>query len=126
MLSPGCGPTSGLDKQGPTASMRSVATIDHSKVASGSSFNMRFNPSLFDTEEQLNKFGAMLKTYFDIGGSHLQITIADAETLRKAQQEPEKYEDLIVCVTGYSARFIDLSPAMQEEIILRSEMNVCA
>ena len=126
MLSPGCGPTSGADKQGPTASMRSVATIDHSKVASGSSFNMRFNPSLFDTEEQLDKFGAMLKTYFDLGGSHLQITVADAETLRKAQQEPEKYEDLIVRVTGYSARFIELSPAMQEEIILRSEMSVCA
>jgi formate C-acetyltransferase len=125
ILSPGCGPTSGVDRQGPTASMRSVATVDHSKVAAGSSFNMRFNPSLFAGDEQVDKFGAMMKTYFDLGGPHLQISVADAETLRKAQAEPEKFEDLIVRVTGYSARFVELSPATQEEIISRTEMNTC-
>ncbi len=126
LLSPGCGPTSGADRQGPTASMQSVAAIDHTKAGGGSSFNMRFNPSLFRTEKQLDEFAATLKTYFRLGGPHLQITVADVETLRKAQQEPEKHEDLIVRVTGYSARFVDLSPGMQEEIIRRTEMSLCA
>ncbi len=125
MLSPGSGPTSSMDRDGPTTMLRSMAAIDYSKVAGGGSLNMRFNPSLFRTRDQVGKFASMLKSYFKMGGQHLQITVADAETLRDAQKHPEKYEDLIVRVTGYSARFVDLSLGTQEEIIRRTEMCVC-
>jgi formate C-acetyltransferase len=125
MLSPGCGPSSGMDREGPTTMMRSVTAVDYTKVAGGGSMNMRFNPTLFGTEDQVDQFASLLRTYFKIGGQHLQITVADAETLREAQKNPNKYENLLVRVTGYSARFIDLSPGTQEEIIQRTEMCVC-
>lgn len=125
MLSPGCGPTSGMDREGPTAMLRSVAGIDYTKVAGGGSLNMRFNPSLFRTGDQVERFSSLLKAYFKLGGQHLQITVADAEALRAAQKNPQKYEDLIVRVTGYSARFVELSPGTQEEIIRRTEQCVC-
>jgi formate C-acetyltransferase len=87
---------------------------------------MRFTPALFEKEDGLNKFDATLKTYFfKLGGQHLQINVVDTETLRDAQEHPEKYEDLLVRVAGYSARFIDLTPPTQEEIIRRTEMCAC-
>lgn len=124
-FSPGCGPTSGMDRNGPTASLRSFASIDYTKIMSGSSANMRFNPSLLHSDRQVDQFEAMLRAYFKLGGQHLQISVVDAETLRDAQRNPESYQDLIVRVTGYSARFVELTEALQEEIIKRSEMNVC-
>ncbi len=125
MLSPGCGPTSGMDVNGPTASLRSLSVLDFTKVMGGSSANLRFNPDIINSTEQIRQFGAMLKAYFKLGGQHLQISVADAEILREAQQNPEQYEDLIVRITGYSARFVELTPATQEEIIRRTEMQVC-
>lgn len=124
-LSTGCGPTSGMDRNGPTASLRSFASIDYTKMMSGSSANMRFNPSVLRLDNQIDQFRAMLRAYFKLGGQHLQISVVDAETLRDAQKNPENYQDLIVRVTGYSARFVELTEALQEEIIRRSGMNVC-
>ena len=124
-LSTGCGPTSGMDRNGPTASLRSFASIDYTKMMSGSSANMRFNPSVLRSDNQIDQFEAMLRAYLKLGGQHLQISVVDAETLRNAQKNPENYQDLIVRVTGYSARFVELTEALQEEIIKRSEMNVC-
>lgn len=124
-LSTGCGPTSGMDRNGPTASLRSFASIDYTKMMSGSSANMRFNPSVLRSDNEIEQFEAMLSAYFKLGGQHLQISVVDAETLREAQKNPENYQDLIVRVTGYSARFVELTVALQEEIIKRSEMNIC-
>ncbi|HEY3364135.1 MAG TPA: pyruvate formate lyase family protein [Symbiobacteriaceae bacterium] len=125
MLSPGCGPVSGMDRGGPTAALRSLAAVDFAQATGGVSANMRFNPTLLGTPEQVDQFGAMLAAYFALGGQHLQISVVDTATLRAAQRNPEQYQDLIVRVTGYSARFVDLSPGTQEEIIRRSEMAVC-
>lgn len=124
-LSPGAGPTSGAAQQGPTAALRSVAGLDLRKVLAGSSVNLRFNPSLLHTPSQLAAFSAMVDTYFRTGGQHLQVNVVDTATLRDAQSHPERYRDLLVRVTGYSARFVDLAPASQEEIIQRVEMGLC-
>ncbi len=125
MLSPGCGPTSGMDKNGPTATLRSITAMDFTKLGAGASANLRFNPTLFRTDAHVEQFEALVKAYFKQGGQHLQINVADAETLRDAQRHPEKYEDLIVRVTGYSARFVELTFSTQEELIRRTEMAVC-
>lgn len=124
-FSTGCGPTSGFDQNGPTATFRSITAIDYTRIITGSSTNMRFNPSLLKTSEQVNQFETLLKGYFKLGGQHLQISVVDTETLRDAQKHPEKYQDLIVRVVGYSARFVDLTLPLQEEIIRRTEMNAC-
>lgn len=125
MLSPGCGPTSGMDRNGPTATLRSIAAIDYTKLGAGASANLRFNPTLFRTDANVEQFEAMVKAFFKQGGQHLQINVVDAETLRDAQRHPEKYQDLIVRVTGYSARFVELTFSTQEELIRRTEMAVC-
>jgi len=126
MLSCSAGPTSGMDREGPTAALASMATVDYTKVGSGASCNMRFSPDIFRTDESIGQFISILKTYFfKLGGQHLQINVTDTETLRDAQQHPEKYQDLIVRVAGYCARFVELAPPVQEEIIARTEMCGC-
>ncbi len=125
-MSPGCGPTSGMDKEGPTVSMQSVCAMDFTKMAGGSSYNQRYSPKMFDTEQGVQSFISLLKTYFfKLGGQHLQISTVDTETLRDAQKNPANYEDLLVRVTGYSARFVELTEATQEEIISRTEICGC-
>lgn len=125
MLSPGAGPSAGAAQHGPTAVLRSLANLDLRKVTSGSSVNLRFNPALLRTPAERAAFSAMVDAYFRMGGQHLQVNIVDVATLRDAQAHPERHRDLIVRVTGYCARFVELSLATQEEIIQRTEMGRC-
>ena len=111
----------GTDKNGPTAVVKSVASIDHIHYDGGTLFNMKFNPTLVQDEAGMRKFAALIRTYFDLGGYHVQFNIVSAETLRDAQRHPEKYRDLMVRVAGYSAYFVMLDKAAQEDIIARTE-----
>jgi len=69
----------------------------------------------------LDKLVHLIRTYFKMDGHHIQFNVVDVETLRAAQQHPEQYRDLIVRVAGYSDYFCDLSKALQDEIIARTE-----
>jgi hypothetical protein len=72
-------------------------------------------------DAELPRLGQLVRTYFRLGGHHLQFNVVDAATLRAARKHPEKYRDLIVRVAGYSDYFVDLGPDLQEEIIKRTE-----
>ena len=72
----------------------------------------------------LRKLIALIKTYIDLGGHHVQFNVVSTETLRDAQTHPEKYKDLIVRVAGFSAYFIHLDPVIQNEIIWRTELSL--
>jgi formate C-acetyltransferase len=120
-LSVGISPAHGRDRGGPTLSMKSAAKIDYRKVLNGSAFNLKFHPSALRGEEQRRNFSNLMRTYFRLGGQQLQVDVVDAETLRAAQEHPEEHQDLIVRVAGYSARFIDLNRAAQDEFIARTE-----
>ena len=63
----------------------------------------------------------LVRTYFKLDGHHIQFNVVDAATLRKAKLNPSLYRDLIVRVAGYSDYFVDLSDALQDEIITRTE-----
>ncbi|RPI26177.1 MAG: glycyl radical protein [Acidobacteria bacterium] len=119
-LSEGISPVQGADRRGPTAVIKSAAKLDHVK-AGGTLLNMKFTPSLVAGEEGVEKWGHLVRSYFKLGGHHVQFNVVGAETLREAQKDPEKYRDLIVRVAGYSDYFCDLSAALQEEIIARTE-----
>ena len=119
----GCSPAQGTDKKGPTAAVKSVAKLDHVACDSGTLLNQKFNPAALADLSGLRKLGALIKTYFDLKGMHIQFNVIDHKTLRAAQKSPEKYSDLIVRVAGYSALFISLEPAVQEDIISRTEQN---
>lgn len=119
----GISPHQGRNTAGPTATMLSVASLSHEKLRNGSVLNMRFDPETLKTEDHMNKFADMLLTYLMNGGFFVQFNIVDTETLRLAQEDPEKYKDLLVRVATYSAYFVELSPEMQEDIISRMEFG---
>ena len=119
-LSEGVSPVQGADRHGPTAVLRSVAKMDHARTG-GTLLNMKFTPQLLADEAGLDNLVHLVRTYFQLDGHHIQFNVVDAATLRAAQKNPEQYRDLIVRVAGYSDYFCDLSPALQEEIIARTE-----
>jgi len=119
-LSEGISPVQGADRLGPTAVIKSAAKMDHTRTG-GTLLNQKFTPQLLKDEDGLDKLVQLVRTYFKLDGHHIQFNVVDAKTLRKAQANPEEYRDLIVRVAGYSDYFCDLSEALQEEIIGRTE-----
>lgn len=119
-LSEGVSPVQGADRKGPTAVIKSVSKIDHVKTG-GTLLNQKFAPELLVDEVGLDKLAHLIRTYFKLGGHHIQFNVINAETLHNAQRHPEKYRDLMVRVAGYSDYFVNLSLDLQNEIIRRTE-----
>jgi len=119
-LSEGISPVQGADRKGPTAVIRSAARMDHLRTG-GALLNMKFTPSLVGDEAGIESLARLVRTYFALGGHHVQFNIVTAATLRKAQSHPEAFRDLIVRVAGYSDYFTDLARDLQDEIIARTE-----
>jgi formate C-acetyltransferase len=119
-VSEGISPVQGADRHGPTAVFKSAAKMDHVKTG-GTLLNLKFTPGLVATEEGLDKWAHLVRSYFKMDGHHVQFNVVTAATLRKAQAQPEQHRDLIVRVAGYSDYFCDLSTELQEEIIARTE-----
>ncbi len=122
-LSEGISPVQGADREGPTAVIKSVAKMDHVRTG-GTLLNQKLTPRLLADDAGLESFVRLVRTYFTLDGHHIQFNVVDAATLRKAQADPEAYRDLIVRVAGYSDYFCDLSQALQDEIIARTEHAV--
>lgn len=123
--SDGISPTQGADRFGPSAVIRSAARMDHARTG-GTLLNQKFTPSLVQGEEGLDHLQHLVRSYFKMDGHHIQFNVVSAETLRAAQKEPDKYRDLIVRVAGYSDYFCDLTKALQDEIIARTEQTTFA
>lgn len=124
-LADGISPSHGVDVYGPTAVLKSASKIDFYQVTNGVILNQKINPMLLNGEENIDKFIHLIKTYLiDLKGAHVQINVVSADMLRNAQQDPEKYRNLVIRVTGYSAFFVELSKDMQEDIIERTEQMV--
>jgi formate C-acetyltransferase len=119
-LSEGISPVQGADRHGPTAVLMSAARMDHARTG-GTLLNQKFTPALLADEAGLDALVGLIRTYFKLDGHHIQFNVVDAATLHAAQKNPEQYRDLIVRVAGYSDYFCDLSEALQEEIISRTE-----
>jgi trans-4-hydroxy-L-proline dehydratase len=123
--SDGTSPSQGADRNGPTAVIKSLSKMDQIK-SGGTLLNQRFLPSVLASEQDLNKLGALIRTYFSLGGHHIQFNVVDSRTLRLAQEHPDDYRNLLVRVAGYSDYFIDLDREHQEEIISRTEQEICS
>ena len=118
-LSDGISPVQGDDTRGPTAVIRSVGKIDHVRTG-GTLLNQRFLPDVLRDESGLRKLGDLVRTFFRMDGHHVQFNVVDSETLRRAQEAPNEYRDLIVRVAGYSDYFNNLDRPLQDEIIART------
>ncbi len=124
-LSDGISPVQGADRFGPTAVIQSAAKMDHARTG-GTLLNQKFTPQLLEGEEGLDRLLHLVRSYFKLDGHHIQFNVVTAATLRAAQANPEKYRDLIVRVAGYSDYFCDLTKALQDEIIARTEQTSVA
>ena len=103
--------------------LNSVSKIPFDRITGGP-LNLRLHPSAVQGDEGLNALCALFQTYMENGGMQLQINVVDAETLRSAQCDPEKYKTLCVRVTGYSAFFVEMGRKAQDELIARTEQMV--
>ena len=119
----GVSPSAGKDTHGPTATANSVSRLDHYIASNGTLFNQKFHPSALSGRQGLENFVALIRSYFDQKGSHMQFNVVSRETLIDAQKHPENYKHLVVRVAGYSALFTTLSRSLQDDIINRTEQQ---
>jgi pyruvate-formate lyase len=118
----GSSPYVGTDKKGPTAVLKTMARIPQDRCK-GIQLNQRLPVSLMrqSGEKGFQTWTAYMKAWHDLNIDHVQFNVVDNKTMREAQIEPEKHEDLIVRIAGYSARFISLPKNAQDAIIARTE-----
>lgn len=121
-VSEGISPEKGADVNGPTAVIQSAAKMDHLQTG-GTLLNQKFAPDVLKGEEGLEQMANLIRTYFNMDGHHIQFNVIDRQTLIDAQLHPQEHADLIVRVAGYSDHFRNLSKALQDEIIERTEQR---
>lgn len=121
-LADGISPSKGADKHGPTSVIKSASKLDH-VLTGGTLLNQKFTPTVVKGQEGLDNLAHLVRTYFTLGGHHIQFNIIDKKTLLAAQKKPEDYKNLIVRVAGYSDYFANLDKALQDEIIERTEQQ---
>ena len=120
-LSENLGPTVGYSKS-VTSLINSVSKLPFGRIHSGA-FNVRLCRDFVSGRDGALRIKALIKSYFEQGGMQIQISIADTEELRKAQETPDDFRDLLVRITGYSAIFVDMSKGAQDEFIRREELK---
>lgn len=122
-LGDGSGPCQGRELNGPTASILSSTKWSHKELIGGVAVNMKFSKKYFN-DQSVSKIISLIKTFIQRGGFEMQVNVVDKNTLIKAKEKPENYNDLVVRIGGYSDYFVKLTKGMQEEIILRTEHEI--
>jgi pyruvate formate-lyase/glycerol dehydratase family glycyl radical enzyme len=121
----GVSPAQGRNTRGVIATFNSVAKLDHQKLQAGEALNMRVSPASLKDERAVRKFATLVKTYLtDLNGFHCQFNFVSGDMLRDAQKNPEKFRDLLVRVSTYTAYFVELSADVQDNIISWTELGL--
>ena len=120
----GLSPNQGRNINGATATCNSLLKLPHMKLHHGEVLNMRFDPAMLATEENLKKFAIMIKSFLVAGGYLIQFNIVSTAMLKDAQAHPENYQDLLVRVATYSSYFVALTKDLQDDIINRGELSL--
>ena len=110
----------GTDRNGPFALMSSATVWDHS-MSQNSQLNIKIHPTAIRGSEGSRKLLDMIRGYMRKGGFHVQFNVVDTKVLRKAQEHPEEYRDLMVRVAGFTQYWVEIGKAVQDEIIARTE-----
>jgi formate C-acetyltransferase len=119
-LADGLAPVDGSDRLGPTASLNSVARLDHRRFGNGINLNIKFDAATVAGREGRVALEALIRGYFAQGGMQMQINVLDPAVLEEAMADPESHRNLLVRISGYCAYFVDLTPTMQQELIDRT------
>jgi formate C-acetyltransferase len=118
------GPMQGTDLLGPTAMLRSVATLPQHKGIGTLVLNLRLPRELFDDAAARARLKGLIRAYFDLGGLQIQFTVADERTLADAMRHPERYDSLVVRIGGYTEYFNRLSQELKQEVLKRTSHSV--
>ena len=121
-LSDAASPTYGRDTRGATATVLSVTKPDYTKVACGTVINQKYSPQMFEDGKR-EKLRALLRVYFAKGGQEMQINATSTDVLKDAMEHPEKYPDLVVRVSGFSALYVTLAKEVQMDILSRTQQE---
>jgi len=117
----GISPYSGTDRKGPTAVLRSVSKVQKNQKAN--LLNQRLSVPIMRSKHGFDIWHAYMDTWHDLNIDHVQFNVVSTEEMKAAQREPEKHQDLIVRVSGFSARFVDIPTYGQNTIIARNEQD---
>ncbi|MDD6032763.1 MAG: pyruvate formate lyase family protein, partial [Oscillospiraceae bacterium] len=120
-LSDAASPMHGMDTKGPTCTVLSTTKPDYTLAACGTVLNQKYSPSVFIDPVKRAKLAALIRVYFQKGGQEMQINSVSREVLMDAMEHPERYPSLVVRVSGFSALFVTLDRAVQEDILSRTE-----
>ena len=123
-LADGISPYMGYDLNGPTAVINSVTKLNHKLLSNGMVLDLKFTHQILSEKESFEKFKKLIKTYFNLGGMEIQFNVINNETLKKAQEKPEEYQNLVVRVSGFSNYFTSLDKTIQDEIIARTPQDL--
>lgn len=114
-------PSPGSDRGGPTGVISAHCSVDFSRLPCGTALDLKLHPAAVRGQEGLNAMVALLRGFVELGGIFMQLDVVDAALLRDAQAHPERYPNLAVRVSGWSARFATLNKEWQELILSRME-----
>jgi formate C-acetyltransferase len=120
-LADGAGAAQGRETRGPTASILSTTRWSHGRALGGLVHNVKCSRELLREEAGQRALRHLIETYLTRGGFEIQVNAVGRQTLLDAREHPEMFTDLLVRVAGYSDYFVKLAPAMQDEIIARTE-----
>jgi formate C-acetyltransferase len=123
ILAPNFSPSPGTDRHGPTAVIKSHCSVDFSRLPCGTALDLKILPASVEGEAGIQALVNLLRTFVELGGIFMQVDVVDSELLRDAQAHPDRYPNLSVRVSGWSARFATLSKEWQDMIITRTQQS---
>ena len=118
------GPSLGMAMKGPTAMLRSYASLPLDRLRSGAPLDLTMDGTTLAGEAGLARLVGFVRSFVELGGNIMTVTLIDGATLRRAQKEPDKYRHLRVRLGGSQAYFVGLAPSMQDYYIARVERGL--
>lgn len=106
------------------AESQSVIALRPEEFRDGLQFCMKFHPTSLRGEDGTEKMKNFVETFFDLGGMQIQYNMVSSDTLRAAKANPDEYRDLVVCVAGFSAYFVELYEGLQDDMIKRTDIQI--
>lgn len=123
-LSTSLAPSHGVRVDGVLSVLKSYSVIDYSRIMNGGPITIELSPSVFNSDEGIEKLAYLIKYFVKLGNHQLQLNVLDSQVLEDAIAHPENHRNLIVRVWGWSGYFIELDSKYQQHVLNRHKYNL--